>query len=183
MRRTARSGSARPTTATRKDRVVVRENGVTTYFASDIAYHLHKRERGFDSLLDILGADHHGYVARVRAGSRRWASRRSRSTSNSCSSSPCTGRGQEQDVDALRAVRHAAHAARRGRQRCGALLFRHAVQRSASRFRPQTREVAVERQPGLLRAVRARPRAQRDARTRGARPDWLGKRPASTSTG
>jgi arginyl-tRNA synthetase len=51
-----------------KDRVVVRENGITTYFASDIAYHLHKRERGFDQLLDILGADHHGYVARVRAG-------------------------------------------------------------------------------------------------------------------
>ncbi|MGI9343614.1 MAG: arginine--tRNA ligase, partial [Gammaproteobacteria bacterium] len=51
-----------------KDRVVVRENGVTTYFASDIAYHLHKRERGFDQLLDILGADHHGYIARVRAG-------------------------------------------------------------------------------------------------------------------
>jgi arginyl-tRNA synthetase len=51
-----------------KDRVVVRENGVTTYFASDIAYHLEKRERGFARLLDVLGADHHGYVARVRAG-------------------------------------------------------------------------------------------------------------------
>ena len=51
-----------------KDRVVVRENGVTTYFASDIAYHLEKRERGFDLLLDVLGSDHHGYVARVRAG-------------------------------------------------------------------------------------------------------------------
>jgi arginyl-tRNA synthetase len=51
-----------------KDRVVIRENGVTTYFASDIAYHLEKRERGFDHLLDVLGADHHGYVARVRAG-------------------------------------------------------------------------------------------------------------------
>ncbi len=51
-----------------KDRVVVRENGSTTYFASDIAYHLEKRERGFDVLLDVLGADHHGYVARVRAG-------------------------------------------------------------------------------------------------------------------
>jgi arginyl-tRNA synthetase len=51
-----------------KDRVVVRENGQTTYFASDIAYHLEKRERGFDILLDVLGADHHGYVARVRAG-------------------------------------------------------------------------------------------------------------------
>ena len=51
-----------------KDRVVVRENGATTYFASDIAYHLEKRERGFDILLDVLGADHHGYVARVRGG-------------------------------------------------------------------------------------------------------------------
>jgi arginyl-tRNA synthetase len=51
-----------------KDRVVVRENGMKTYFASDIAYHLHKRERGFDQLIDVLGSDHHGYIARVRAG-------------------------------------------------------------------------------------------------------------------
>lgn len=51
-----------------KDRVVIRENGVKTYFASDIAYHHEKRTRGFDLLLDVLGADHHGYVARVRAG-------------------------------------------------------------------------------------------------------------------
>jgi len=51
-----------------KDRVVVRENGIKTYFASDIAYHFDKRERGYDFLLDALGSDHHGYVARVRAG-------------------------------------------------------------------------------------------------------------------
>jgi arginyl-tRNA synthetase len=51
-----------------KDRVVVRENGRRTYFASDIAYHYDKRRRGYDHLLDVLGADHHGYVARVRAG-------------------------------------------------------------------------------------------------------------------
>ncbi len=51
-----------------KDRVVVRDNGKKTYFASDIAYHYNKRERGFDHLLDILGSDHHGYVARIRAG-------------------------------------------------------------------------------------------------------------------
>jgi len=48
-----------------KDRVVMRDNGQTTYFASDIAYHLNKFERGFDKCLDIWGADHHGYVARV----------------------------------------------------------------------------------------------------------------------
>lgn len=51
-----------------KDRVVVRENGKKTYFASDIAYHYDKRERGYDHMIDILGSDHHGYVARVRAG-------------------------------------------------------------------------------------------------------------------
>ncbi|RUM90184.1 MAG: arginine--tRNA ligase [Thiomicrospira sp.] len=50
-----------------KDRVVVRENGLKTYFASDIAYHFNKLERGFDVLIDIWGSDHHGYVPRVRA--------------------------------------------------------------------------------------------------------------------
>ncbi|MFI9655020.1 arginine--tRNA ligase [Guyparkeria sp. GHLCS8-2] len=50
-----------------KDRVVRRDNGQTTYFASDIAYHLDKFDRGFDQVVDIWGADHHGYVPRVRA--------------------------------------------------------------------------------------------------------------------
>jgi len=50
-----------------KDRVVVRENGQYTYFASDIAYHHNKLERGFDQVIDIWGADHHGYIPRVRA--------------------------------------------------------------------------------------------------------------------
>ena len=49
-----------------KDRVVQRENGQYTYFASDIAYHLNKFERGFDVAIDVWGADHHGYVARVK---------------------------------------------------------------------------------------------------------------------
>jgi arginyl-tRNA synthetase len=48
-----------------KDRVVQRENGLYTYFASDIAYHLNKFERGFDKVINIWGADHHGYIARV----------------------------------------------------------------------------------------------------------------------
>ena len=50
-----------------KDRVVVRSNGDTTYFASDIAYHLDKFERGFHRLIDVWGADHHGYIPRMRA--------------------------------------------------------------------------------------------------------------------
>lgn len=49
-----------------KDRVVRRENGEYTYFASDIAYHANKVERGFDRVIDIWGADHHGYIARLR---------------------------------------------------------------------------------------------------------------------
>ena len=50
-----------------KDRVVVRENGQTTYFASDIAYHMDKLERGYEQVIDVWGADHHGYVPRVKA--------------------------------------------------------------------------------------------------------------------
>ncbi len=50
-----------------KDRVLVRENGQGTYFASDIAYHIEKLERGFERVIDIWGADHHGYVPRIKA--------------------------------------------------------------------------------------------------------------------
>lgn len=50
-----------------KDRVVKRANGQTTYFAADIAYHLDKYQRGLDQIVDIWGADHHGYIARVKA--------------------------------------------------------------------------------------------------------------------
>ena len=50
-----------------KDRVVIRDNGQPTYFASDIAYHAEKIERGFARVIDVWGADHHGYVPRVKA--------------------------------------------------------------------------------------------------------------------
>ena len=50
-----------------KDRVLRRSDGSTTYLAADVAYHLHKASRGDDRLLDVLGADHHGYIARLRA--------------------------------------------------------------------------------------------------------------------
>lgn len=49
-----------------KDRVLVRSNGVTTYFASDVAYHLYKYEQGYDHIIDIFGADHHGYIPRIQ---------------------------------------------------------------------------------------------------------------------
>ncbi|WP_151670129.1 arginine--tRNA ligase [Nitrincola schmidtii] len=50
-----------------KDRVVKRANGQTTYFASDIAYHMNKFDRGFDQVINVWGADHHGYITRVKA--------------------------------------------------------------------------------------------------------------------
>ncbi|NOR69700.1 MAG: arginine--tRNA ligase [Methylomarinum sp.] len=50
-----------------KDRVVVRDNGQSTYFASDIAYHMNKLDRGFEQIINIWGSDHHGYIPRVRA--------------------------------------------------------------------------------------------------------------------
>jgi arginyl-tRNA synthetase len=53
-----------------KDRVVRRRNGATTYFASDVAYHLHKFRQGYDQVVDIWGADHHGYVPRLQAAAR-----------------------------------------------------------------------------------------------------------------
>jgi arginyl-tRNA synthetase len=56
-----------------KDRVVQRENGLFTYFASDIAYHLNKYERGFDRMINIWGADHHGYIPRVKGAVRALA--------------------------------------------------------------------------------------------------------------
>ncbi|MEN9727065.1 MAG: arginyl-tRNA synthetase [Pseudomonadota bacterium] len=50
-----------------KDRVLVRENGAPTYFASDVAYHADKYQRGFTQIINIWGADHHGYIPRVKA--------------------------------------------------------------------------------------------------------------------
>ncbi|MFZ3062926.1 MAG: arginine--tRNA ligase [Actinomycetota bacterium] len=50
-----------------KDRVLIRENGEPTYFAADVAYHKNKLERGFKKIINVWGADHHGYVGRVKA--------------------------------------------------------------------------------------------------------------------
>ena len=53
-----------------KDRVVIRENNIPTYFASDIVYHQNKYQRGFDKVIDIWGADHHGYIKRMKAATQ-----------------------------------------------------------------------------------------------------------------
>ncbi len=53
-----------------KDRVVIRANNIPTYFASDIAYHQNKYQRGFDKVIDVWGADHHGYIKRMKAATQ-----------------------------------------------------------------------------------------------------------------
>lgn len=60
-----------------KDRVVIRANGVSTYFAADLAYHKNKFERGYSKVVDIWGADHHGYVERMLAGVQALGRKRS----------------------------------------------------------------------------------------------------------
>ena len=153
-----------------KDRVMVRENGVKTYFASDIAYVFNKLERGFDHLLYIWGADHHGYITRLRAGLvalggpvgvLRGAPGAIRVA--------VPRRRKGADVDPLGRVRHLARLAQGSGQRRGAAVLRHAQQRSASGFRHGAGDLALERQPGVLHSVRARAGRERDAATAGAR--------------
>jgi arginyl-tRNA synthetase (EC 6.1.1.19) len=67
MKKTAHFGLKTTEFGDDLDRVVVRDNGMHTYFASDIAYHLEKFERGYDKIINIWGSDHHGYIARVKA--------------------------------------------------------------------------------------------------------------------
>ena len=66
----AQFGSDQQTLATIKDRVIRRDNGETTYFASDIAYIANKFSRGFDRIIYVWGADHHGYIVRIKAAAQ-----------------------------------------------------------------------------------------------------------------
>ena len=70
-----------------KDRVLVRRDGEPTYFAADCAYYLDKRERGFDKVVIMLGADHHGYVGRLQGAGRGLPATTRTSTSRSSSAS------------------------------------------------------------------------------------------------
>ncbi len=99
-----------------KDRVMVRENGIKTYFASDIAFVFNKRERGFEHLLYVWGADHHGYIARLRAGLT--ALGRSAGVFRGAPGAvrlAVSRRREGADVDPFGRVRHPARAAQRGR--------------------------------------------------------------------
>ena len=140
-----------------KDRVLVRSNGEHTYFASDIAYHQDKRERGFERQIDVWGADHHGYVLRMKAAYEALG-------------------GDPDELELL--IMQLVHLVRSGeraqmskragefvdagrpgrgdRRRRGALVPAGALARHDRRPRPRSGARAVEREPRLLRAVRAR---------------------------
>ena len=92
-----------------KDRVIVRDNGQTTYFASDIAYHMNKLERGYDRVIDVWGADHHGYVPRVKAALKALGDDAGKTrclAGTVCH--PLSAGEKLADVHALRGVRHPA---------------------------------------------------------------------------
>ena len=110
-----------------KDRVVIRENGESTYFASDIAYAANKFERGYERAIYVWGADHHGYIARVRAAVEALGHDRD-AVEILLVQFANLYRGGERgtDVDAQRRVRHAAGASGGGRCRRRAVLLRDA---------------------------------------------------------
>ena len=170
---TARSGCARTEFGDDKDRVLIRADGEPTYLAADVAYHWDKLERGFGRLIDVLGADHHGYAPRLRAAIAALGA----------------------DPEALEALImrlvHIVEAGERAQmsKRSGDfvsldeliddigvdaarwfMLWRS--HDTTGRPRPRARPPRVKRQPGLLRAVRARADRQHPAqggRGRGGR--------------
>ena len=142
-----------------KDRVLVRSNGELTYFAADCAYYLDKRERGFDRVVIMLGADHHGYIGRMRA------------------MAACFGDDPDRNLEIL--IGQMVNLVRDGQpvrmsKRAGTVItlddLVDAIGVDAARYALARYSVdspididldlwtrATQRQPGLLRAVRARP--------------------------
>ena len=118
-----------------KDRVLVRENGQATYFASDIAYHLDKYERSFDQLINIWGADHHGYIARVQAAMQALGKDHKRLRILLVQFANLYEDGKKTcHVHPLRRIRYLASTAKTGRQGCRTLFLRDAKMRTASGF-------------------------------------------------
>ena len=141
-----------------KDRVLVRSNGSRTYFAADIGYVLEKFSRGFDHLIYIWGADHHGTVARLRNAAEAMGLDKSRGRGHPHRLGALPpGRPGAVDVQARRDVHRARRPAGRARRRRGALVLREPRREREHGRRHRAREAAVEREPGLLRAVRPRP--------------------------
>ena len=141
-----------------KDRVIIRSDGRPTYFAADIGYVTEKFSRGFDHLIYIWGADHHGTVARIRNAAEAMGYDREAVQMLLYSLGPLRPRRRRGlDVQAGRRVHHPRRAARGGRRRRRALVLRLTGRDERDRLRHRARQEAVGREPGLLRPVRPRP--------------------------
>ncbi len=141
------------------DRPLMKSDGSYTYFASDIAYHKNKLDRGFKSMIDVWGADHGGYIKRMKAAV-----------------SALSGGTGELDVKVVQLVKllrggepvkmskragefvTLREVRRRSRPRRGPLHDALPQERRSARLRPRQGDRAVQRQPGVLRPVRSRAR-------------------------
>ena len=141
-----------------KDRVIIRSNGEPTYFAADIGYVTEKFSRGFDHLIYIWGADHHGTVARVRNAAEAMGYDRDAVQMLLYAWVRFVRDGVEVSMSqAGRRVHHARRAAGRGRRRRRPLVLRLTRRDDRDRLRHRAGQEAVEREPRLLRPVRPRP--------------------------
>ena len=137
-----------------KDRVLVRSSGETTYFANDVAYHEDKLERGYDRMINLLGSDHHGYIARMKASMSALGVEPDRLEIPILQFVHIVeGAPPRLDVQAPRRLRHARRPDRRDRRRRHALLHAQPLARLDRRPRRRARQVAGEGQPRLLRPV------------------------------
>ena len=148
-----------------KDRVLIRANGEPTYFAADAAYYLSKKDRGFDEKIYLLGADHHGYVDRLKA------------------IAACAGDDPEHNIEVLIGQLVNLNGAKLSKRAGNIIELRRPDQLDRHRRAPllagalpgrlpavarrRGAAQADQRQPGLLRAVRPRPHIQRREAARG----------------
>ena len=159
-----------------KDRVIVRSTGEPTYFAADVAYLENKLERGFDRLITPLGADHHGYVARLKAALAALGGDPDRLEIPLLQFVHIVERGERASMSKRRGEFVTLDdLVDRDRRRRHALLPAPALARLDDRPRPRPGARGVGREPRLLRPVRARAdrldaaQGGRGARRRGAR--------------
>ena len=110
-----------------KDRVVRKQEGDYTYLASDIAYHRDKLRRGFDLLVDVWGADHHGYIPRMQAVVQAYGYPEGAAEGRAGANGQSLARRPEgRDVEAGRRVHHASRSDGRGRGGCREVFLSHA---------------------------------------------------------
>ena len=166
----ARCGCARRSSATTRTACSCAPDGETTYFANDVAYHENKLERGYDRMINLLGSDHHGYIARMKASMAALGIDPDRLEIPILQFVHIVeGAAPRLDVQAPRRLRDARRPDRRDRRRRHALLHAQPLARLDRRPRRRAGQVAGEGQPGLLRAVPPRALRLDPAPGRGSR--------------